>query len=185
MHEELLAAVMQKLTPLQQSAVVKFAKKLAWQNAPQPPKTGNASVVSKKTTPKENIKIVRADGSEKGGTNKGQSQKTEIIPQLAQVANTAEELVETCPTCQRSFDTATVKVHMIEAHQSEICQTCHEPVKLTDLESHKWGHVGWATYTPCKAPTDDHDLLPPGPNNTGRYDRFSGVRILQGGLPGK
>jgi hypothetical protein len=50
LHEELFAAVMQKLTPLQQGAVIKFANRLAKQRTSKPPAIAESSTA--KITPK-------------------------------------------------------------------------------------------------------------------------------------
>jgi hypothetical protein len=56
LHEELLTATMQKLTPSQQSSVVKFAKRLAKQNTSKPPSTVKNSVTLAKTTTPQRAK---------------------------------------------------------------------------------------------------------------------------------
>ena len=64
--EGILVAMMQELTPSQQSSVIEFAKRLARQNASKLPRTGNDSVVPKKTTPKVEKKSVNKHCGQKG-----------------------------------------------------------------------------------------------------------------------
>lgn len=96
----------------------------------------------------------------------------------------AEAAASSCPTCKRAVDDGGLAQHLEKEHNSVMCDLCQKPIKLIDLKEHQLGHTGWATYTPCKIPTD-RSLVGPSSRSSGYYDPSSGARIFQGGLCGK
>ena len=123
---------MQKLTPLQQSTVIKFARQFAYQNASKQPKTGNDGVVHNDTQSSEKRMTVDAVGRGKGGTNGGHSQPSAAMPQAPQGASAPEMLVETCPICKPSFQTANLKPHMIRVW------LLYDDAQLAQIQSLRW-----------------------------------------------
>jgi hypothetical protein len=107
------------------------------------------------------------------------------LPKPPIAGTKAEAAANVYPICKGPVDDAKLAPHLEFEHKSVMCDLCQKPIKLIDVKEHQLGHTGWATYTPCKIPTDRSSFVGPSSSGGGHYDPSSGARIFQGGLCGK